>query len=150
MIFIQTSLNDIVIQAAIETLSMVIGQNVNKIRIQNRIENGASITVNLVGDVNGYICLRFTDDSAKQIASMLMMGMPIDTLNEMAISALSELGNMISGSTATYFSELGLSTDISTPYVVIGNIQFESQITTFSIEGKEIQLKISLSTNFNL
>ena len=91
---------------------MTTGQNLklisNKIYTKNYIENGVSISINLVGDIKGYIHLNFTEDSAKNIASALMMGMPIDEFDEMSISALSELGNMILGGTATNLSELGL------------------------------------------
>ena len=125
---------------------MTTGQNLklisNKIYTKNYIENGVSISINLVGDIKGYIHLNFTEDSAKHIASALMMGMPINELDEMSISALSELGNMILGGTATNLSELGLYTDITTPSVILGEIKFENSIL---LESDEIQLTIDIS-----
>ena len=145
----ETKLNNAVVQAAVETLAMTTGQDLNilpaQVCSQNRIENGVAITVNLVGSIQGYIRLRFTEEAAKQTASALMMGMPVEVLDEMSMSALSELGNMISGGTATHLSEAGIVTDITTPSVTSGEITFETHTVAIPLESSELNLSIDVS-----
>ena len=55
--------------------------------------------------------------------------MPVNELDEMASSALNELGNMIMGNTASDFSTLGIIIDITPPLAVYGNdLQLKSDI----------------------
>lgn len=142
-------LNRAVTQAAIETLAMTTGQDMSVLPVQSHdqqcTEEGIAVAVNLVGDIRGRILLRFTEDAAKQIASALMMGMPIETLDDMSMSALSELGNMVSGGTATHLSESGVSADITTPSVIRGAILLETQTVTIPLQGDNLQLTIDVS-----
>ena len=142
-------LNRAVTQAAIETLAMTTGQDLSVLPVQAHeqqcTEEGIAIAVNLVGDIRGRILLRFTEDAAKQIASALMMGMPIETLDDMSMSALSELGNMVSGGTATHLSESGVAADITTPSVIRGAILLETQTVTIPLQGDNLQLTIDVS-----
>ena len=83
-------------------------------------DNTFIIQVGVTGVLKGQVMLVFNTEKAKKVASSMMMGMPVDTLDEMATSALCELCNMIMGSTATLFSppmsmqgnNLKLQTDI--------------------------------------
>jgi chemotaxis protein CheX len=59
-------------------------------------------------------------DVAKSIASGMMMGMPVNEIDEMAKSALSELGNMIMGNSATLLFNQGIKIDITPPSLVKG------------------------------
>ena len=52
----------------------------------------------------------------------MMMGMPVTELNDLSISAISELGNMIMGNTATILSTKGIGIDITPPTICRGNI----------------------------
>ncbi len=78
------------------------------------------IQVGLTGDMKGQAFLVMNDDRAKQIASIMMMGMPVETLDAMACSALGELGNMVLGNTATIFSTMGIIVDITPPLSMHG------------------------------
>ena len=57
---------------------------------------------------------------ACQVASGMMMGMPVPELDDMAMSAISELGNMIMGNAATILSTKGIGIDITPPTVCRG------------------------------
>ena len=57
---------------------------------------------------------------ACEIASKMMMGMPVPELDEMAMSAISELGNMIMGNAATILSTKGIGIDITPPTLCRG------------------------------
>lgn len=62
-----------------------------------------------MGEMKGQVILAIRENNAKDIASRMMFGMPVNELDEMASSALNELGNMIMGNTATIFPHLELS-----------------------------------------
>lgn len=128
---------------------MTTGQNLNVLPLQSHtqkcVEKGIAIAVDLIGDIKGHIFLRFTEEAAKQVASLLMMGMPVESLDEMSMSALSELGNMVSGGTATHLSESGVAADITTPSVIRDEIVLETQTVTIPLAGDDIQMTIDVS-----
>ena len=78
------------------------------------------IILGITGDIKGQAVFSLTEDMAKAIASGMMMGMPVNEIDEMAKSALSELGNMIMGNSATLLFNLGLHIDITPPSLVKG------------------------------
>lgn len=88
-----------------------------------QIENSVAIYIGLVGQIQGYLLIRVSEEIAKRIASLLMGGMPVEQLDDMTISALSELGNMIAGSSATNLSVMGIEVDITTPTMLQGTVQ---------------------------
>jgi chemotaxis protein CheX len=69
-----------------------------------------------------------------------MMGMPVTELDEMSKSAISELTNMILGTTATIFYNKGIKIDITPPSLLLGE---SMQITTNKIENVSIPLEIT-------
>lgn len=77
-----------------------------------------AIKVGVVGELNGEVTFEISPDNAKDIASKMMCGMPVDALDEMACSALSELGNMVAGNAATIFSSMDILIDITTPRLI--------------------------------
>ena len=95
-----------------------------------------TIQVGVVGEMKGQVILGIADAKAKAIASKMMFGMPVETLDEMASSALNELSNMVMGNTATIFSTLGILIDITPPMAVYGK---EFQLKT-DIEGLKVPL----------
>lgn len=79
------------------------------------------IMLGITGDIKGQAVLSLDEDMAKLIASGMMMGMPVDELDEMAKSALSELGNMIMGNSATLLFNAGYQVDITPPSLIKGS-----------------------------
>lgn len=74
------------------------------------------IIVGITGQMSGQIMIDLPHVTACNIASKMCM-MTITEMNEISISALSELGNMIMGNVATLFSSKGIAMDITTPKV---------------------------------
>ena len=101
-------------------------------------EQTYAIQVGVVGEMKGQVVLGIEDEKAKAIASKMMFGMPVETLDEMASSALNELSNMIMGNTATLFSTLGILIDITPPMAVYGK---DLQLKT-DIEGIKVPLMV--------
>lgn len=117
----------------------------------NYIESpGVVIIIGLIGDVKGNIIYGITIEDAKKIASTMMMGMPVDELNEMAQSALSELVNMLTANVATNFSKENITVDISTPTLIKGTFTANASTdkvicVTMNINGLKIDANVSLN-----
>jgi len=97
------------------------------------------IQIGVTGGMKGQVVLGLTEDRAKFVASTMMMGMPVNELDEMACSALGELGNMIMGNTATIFSTMNITFDITPPLSMQGD-RFKLQT-----ESKAIKIPIILN-----
>jgi len=78
------------------------------------------IMVGITGQLTGQVIFSMSDTTACDIASRMMMGMPVPELNDMATSAVSELTNMILGNAATIFSTTEIIIDITPPSVLQG------------------------------
>ena len=88
------------------------------------ISVGVVVVVGIIGEVKGQVAYSFSEETAKMIASTMMMGMPVSELDEMSTSAISELGNMIMGNAATLLSTKGIGIDITPPTLSHGEVSF--------------------------
>lgn len=77
------------------------------------------IKLGLVGNLTGEVILNIGHQTALQIVSKMVM-MPVDTIDEMGQSAISELGNMIAGNAATVFANSNILIDITPPSYCVG------------------------------
>lgn len=78
------------------------------------------ILVGITGEIQGQAVIGLGDETARNLASAMMMGMPVEALDEMSKSALQELGNMIMGNSATLLFNDGCVVDITPPTLMIG------------------------------
>jgi len=76
-----------------------------------------TISVGFFGDFEGEVVFNMEAETGCHIASQMMMGMPVASLDEMAKSALCELGNMICGNVVTIFSGKGITVNINPPSI---------------------------------
>jgi Predicted inhibitor of MCP methylation, homolog of CheC len=83
--------------------------------------NGVIINIGVVGPLKGAVMIGMDVESAKRFASKMMMGMEVPELNDLAQSAISEMGNMVCANACSRFSEAGIAgLDISPPTMMIG------------------------------
>ncbi|MCT4544894.1 MAG: chemotaxis protein CheX [Vallitalea sp.] len=82
--------------------------------------NLLAVIIGVTGNIKGQVILSLEIDTACNIASKMMMGMPVKELDNMAKSAISELSNMILGNAATSLSQKGLNVDITPPSICLG------------------------------
>lgn len=85
----------------------------------DQITDEVTVYVALVGTTRGMTLLGMATNTARQIAGA-MIGEPQAELNEMGLSALAELGNLIAGGATVELERLGLQTDITPPTIMIG------------------------------
>ncbi|EPR12900.1 chemotaxis protein CheX [Ruminiclostridium papyrosolvens] len=127
----------------IEASQTVLKQVVNvdarlgKVFLKNSPYQGESILiiVGITGKIRGQAIFTMSKEVAFKIASAMMMGMPVDELNEISKSALSELTNMILGNTATLLYNKGIGIEITPPSLLLGeNLQIsQSKMKTICI-----------------
>lgn len=113
---------------------------------------GVVIIVGLVGDIKGNIIYGMSIDDAKKIASIMMMGMPVNDFDELAQSAISELSNMLTANVAINYSEQDINVNISTPTLIhgefIANASIEKVLCIqIGAGGTNIDVNISLEVN---
>lgn len=108
------------------------------------------ILLGITGDVRGHATLSLDEEVAKKVSSAMMMGMPVDVFDEMAKSALSELGNMIMGNSATLLFNQGIKIDITPPSLMKGQAiemsssGMETVCVPLVSEGGDIEFDIAL------
>ena len=100
--------------------------------------------------MRGQVFLGMDTSTACDIASRMMMGMPVETLDDMANSAISELGNMIMGNAATIFANQKILIDITPPTLCRGSLKISTPntqnicIPLVSEEGIQIDMDVAI------
>ena len=116
-------------------------------------EESAAIMIGITGQMRGQVLMAFGYEQALQVASKMMMGMPVAELDSMATSAISELGNMIMGNAATIFSTKGIVIDITPPTVCRGAMTITQSyaqnicVPIQSDDGLSLELDIAIKTD---
>lgn len=111
------------------------------------------VMMGITGELRGQVIMAMPTKLACGLASRMMMGMPVDELNDMAKSALGELMNMMMGNAMTYFSEMELLLDI-TPPTIFQSTELtlnvgDSQMICIPIEFDEGKVEINVAIKEN-
>jgi len=111
--------------------------------------SGVFVILGIVGAIRGNAVYAIDIESAKQIASVMMMGAPVDEFDDMASSAISELTNMLTANAATAFADSGILIDISTPTMLKGeNISINmssDQVLCVQLIADDIPIEVNIS-----
>lgn len=119
-------------------------------RSKKIVASGLVLTLGIVGDRKGNVAYVIDTEGAKQIASIMMMGMPVEELDDMAKSAISELSNMLTANASMHFSNDSVVLDISPPTMLTGDsieLSMSADIVTsinFDIDGIKLEVNLSL------
>lgn len=110
---------------------------------------GVVMLVGIVGGIKGNVAYALDIESAKKIVSKMMMGMPVEELDEMGKSALSELSNMLTASAVTIFSQRDIVVDISPPTLLEGeNVSLKigsGKVLCIQLFADDIPIDINIS-----
>jgi len=116
-------------------------QNISKGKLsvgEDFVESkGVTIVIGLTHQIQGNIAYNMSVETAKKFASIMMMGMPVNDLDSLAQSAITELVNMVTGNAATKFANSDLKVDISPPSLATGE-EFKVKLS----KGKFIILEL--------
>ena len=144
--FIQSSIS---IMRAMAQMELAIGRP--SLGILNFEDTTFLLQVGVTGEMKGQVILAMSVEIAKKVASAMMCGMPIEELDEMPRSALSELSNMIMGNAATLFSSQEIIIDITPPMSMLGShLSLQAEVEALRVpllyEGKEaVELYVCIS-----
>ncbi|MBE5938176.1 MAG: chemotaxis protein CheX [Lachnospiraceae bacterium] len=86
------------------------------------------IIIGLTGELKGQVLISFDTSSVLDIVSKMCMA-PITQMDDLACSAICELGNMILGNSATLFASDGIGIDITPPTLSHGMVEFKNNFT---------------------
>ena len=77
-----------------------------------------TVIIGVSGRLEGNVLYGFSEESAQSIVGV-MWGEPVSTVNdELALSAIGEIGNMNTGNTAASLAQLGYTCNISPPVII--------------------------------
>ena len=79
-----------------------------------------AVSVGITGEVKGEVLYCMSKETALQVASIMVCGMEVADFDDLCKSAISELGNIITGHASVKFSEIGRNIDITPPKVLVG------------------------------
>lgn len=106
------------------------------------------IMIGVTGEMRGQVMIALSYTKALEIASNMMMGMPVAELDDMAVSAISELGNMIMGNAATILATKGIGVDITPPTLCRGNLSFSNAFAKnicIPLNGDDITIELDVA-----
>lgn len=107
-----------------------------------------NVIIGVTGGLRGQMIMSMSKQTAKNVASKMMGGMEVLELDEIALSAIGELGNMIAGNSGRLLGEAQVNIDIAPPAVLEGSgVRVSNQIPTISVPlvGEFGQIEIALS-----
>jgi chemotaxis protein CheX len=111
------------VSAAFSVLETLTGEKATRGQLALRNSTFTTQQVTIVAGVNGNVegvsLYGMSLVTAGKIATA-MIGSPVTDLDDMALSAISELGNMITGNAITSLSRNGYEVDITPPSVIKG------------------------------
>ncbi len=115
----------------------------------SKTQGDINIILELNGKLRGQVIYAMSDDFSLGIASH-MMEMPIDEIDNLTLSALSEIGNIITGNATTKLESLGFYCETTIPKVVIGKDKplklYNNQVTLISAFTSLGSLSLSIVT----
>lgn len=112
----------------IASFEIVVGQVLNEniergnlyLKSGSNGKNNVVISIGITGDLRGHLMMSMNKITAMNVASKMMGGMEVADFDDMAKSAVAELGNMIAGNATSNFYEMGKKIDITPPLLYVG------------------------------
>ncbi|SHI18269.1 chemotaxis protein CheX [Sporobacter termitidis DSM 10068] len=104
--------------------------------------------IGIIGDLRGNVIYAMSADAAKKIAGTMMGGMELDEFDEIAQSAVAELGNMLAANACTELSQIKIKVDVSTPTLMVGTFSVSAsaeRVTRIELAASDFPFDIFLS-----
>ena len=141
------------VSASFSVLENCLGQKPTKGQLSMRpavfTSQQCNIITGVTGMIEGQVIYGMSLITADKIAST-MIGQPIRTFDQLAASAIAELGNMITGNAMAYLSESGYVCDITPPTIIRGTnvklstLSIPALVLPICLEQGEIEMTVSL------
>jgi chemotaxis protein CheX len=141
------------VTAAFDVLKTVLGEEPSKGNLSMRpalfTSHQCNIITGVTGKIEGQVIYGMSLITADKVASQ-MIGQPIRTFDQLAASAIAELGNMITGNAMSHLSQSGYVCDITPPTIVRGSnvklstLNIPALVVPICSEFGEIEMTVSL------
>ncbi len=129
-------------QGALSVMGQVLGTEPERGALSARPKLFTTQQINIVcgitGPIEGLVIYGMSMITADKIASR-MIGAPVVTFDQLAASAIAELGNMVSGTAMSLLAGQGLACEITPPTIIRGT---NVRITTLDIPAIVIPLQL--------
>lgn len=113
-----------------------------------RYEGDINVFMGILGDINGQVVMTLDNRTGKILTSDMLGGMEITDVDELVISAVGEMCNMIMGNACLNISSESTNIDITPPTVISDNIFPQSTVKpSYSIS---LQLEDLEAIDFNV
>jgi chemotaxis protein CheX len=114
------------------------------------IDLGINSVIGVVGSIKGKVAYSMTECTAKKIVSVMMMGMPVEVIDDMGKSAIGELANMITGQASATLSSNGYDINITPPVVIINDesASIVSNVETITVDIETPLGKVEVNIGF--
>lgn len=128
------------VEGLVETLEQFSISGLEKKQLQLKknlfLDHELNIIIGLTDDMEGNIGFSMTKSTALSIVSAMMGGMEVEDLDDLSLSALSELTNMIAAAATIRLDSNGITVDITPPTLVMGveMVMIISQVQTVSVD----------------
>lgn len=134
------------LEAARQVLTQELGTPVSRGNVV--LENGSCTTqeitaiVGVTGRLTGLVFYGMSTATALNVVGRLL-GQPVTELDDLALSGIAELGNVITGRAATLLANRGLEADIAPPVLLVGA---GSRVSTAGIQRIVVPFLTELGT----
>lgn len=99
-----------------------------------------NVAIGVAGEAEGIVLYSMSEKAAKQIAAILI-GEPVPVFQELAESAIAEMGNIITGQAAAGLEGYGYQCNLTPPTIIAGK---GVVISTVDIQRLVIPLELSV------
>ncbi len=96
------------------------------------------VKIGLTGQLSFEIAFGLSEEVAVKMASAMMGGYPLESLDMMGESAISELSNMISGNASTLLYNQGIIVDITPPLLLRSEALGQASVMTVPLHLEHI------------
>ncbi|MDT8897631.1 chemotaxis protein CheX [Thermanaerothrix sp. 4228-RoL] len=141
------------VESAFEVLKAETGYNLRRgdLGLEKSVYVTEDLTVilSLVGQVEGTVFYSMSQPTALALVSP-MMGSEVETLDQLAQSAIAELGNVITGRASVKLAQAGFESVISPPTLLLGNgaristLDFPRLIVPLEFERGQVTIHLAL------
>lgn len=100
-----------------------------------------NVTVGVTGDLLGQVIFCMSEETARKLASNMLIGLPIVALDELAKSAICEFSNMVTGNAVGELGSRNLICSVTPPTLFVGK---EVTVSTIDLNFLIIPLQTEL------
>ena len=111
---------------------------------------GVAVNVGITNQLTGNVVFNMSEDSAKGLSSVMMMGAAVTNFDDLAQSAVCEMVNMITSHAVSALSQDGIAIKVGPPELSQSNSKFkicDSNYIGIEMVADELSFEIGIGVN---